>query len=139
MLISHSYTDFLQQALGLAVEHQQFMVTAIPSSKVLSAYFLEPGKYVGNNGHDKYIRTIGDMILPDGVSLNQELVKQRWCWWYRKYAPADRVLEGLEQDARDAKKGLWADPQPLPPWIYPKRKSRTRSIACGRQSSSIGQ
>jgi hypothetical protein len=35
--------------------------------------------------------------------LNQELVKQGWCWWYRKYAPGDRVLEGLEKEARE----LW--------------------------------
>jgi hypothetical protein len=33
----------------------------------------------------------------------------------RKYAPAYMVLEGLEKDARGAKKGLWADPQPVPP------------------------
>jgi len=24
------------------------------------------------------------------------LVKDGWCWWYRKYAPGDTVLEGLE-------------------------------------------
>jgi endonuclease YncB( thermonuclease family) len=24
---------------------------------------------------------IADVILPDGISLNQELVKQGWCWW----------------------------------------------------------
>jgi endonuclease YncB( thermonuclease family) len=28
------------------------------------------------------------------------------------------VLEGLEKDAREAKKSLWADPQPLPPWEW---------------------
>ena len=27
-------------------------------------------------GHDKYKRTLGDVILPDGLNLNQELVKQ---------------------------------------------------------------
>ena len=57
-------------------------------------------------GHDKYKRIIGDVILPNGMNLNQELVKQGWCWWYRKYAPGDTVLEGLEQEAREAKKGL---------------------------------
>ena len=43
---------------------------------------------VQTHGHDKYKRIIGDVILPDGVNLNQELVKQAqgWCWWYRKYA-----------------------------------------------------
>jgi len=45
--------------------------------------------------------------------LNQELVKQGW--WYRKYVPVNTVLEGLEKDAREAKKGLWTDPQPMPP------------------------
>ena len=73
-------------------------------------------------GHDKYKRTIGDVILPDGMNLNQELVKQGWCWWYRKYAPADTVLEGLETEAREAKKGLWVEPNPVPPWSY--RKAR---------------
>jgi hypothetical protein len=49
------------------------------------------------------------------------LVIQGWCWWYRKYAPGDTVLEGLEAEAREAKKGLWADPQPVPPWEWRKR------------------
>ena len=62
--------------------------------------------------------------LPKRGSLNQELVKQGWCWWYRKYAPGDTVLEGLENEAREARKGLWADPQPVPPWEW--RKVRTR-------------
>ena len=47
------------------------------------------------HGYDKYKRTLGDVILPDGTNVNQELVKQGWCWWYRKYAPEDTVLEGL--------------------------------------------
>jgi endonuclease YncB( thermonuclease family) len=42
------------------------------------------------------------------------LVKDGWCWWYQKYAPGDTVLEGLEKNARAAKKGLWAYPQPVP-------------------------
>jgi micrococcal nuclease len=41
------------------------------------------------------------------------LVKDGWCWWYRKYAPGDAVLEGLENEARAVQKGLWADPQPV--------------------------
>lgn len=76
---------------------------------------------IQTHGHDKYRRTIGDVILPDGMNLNQELVKQGWCWWYRKYAPRDTVLEGLENEAREARKGLWVDPQPVPPWEWRKR------------------
>jgi micrococcal nuclease len=54
--------------------------------------------------------------LLDGTHVNHMLVKDSWCWWYRKYAPGDEVLEGLEREAREAKKGLWADLQPIPPW-----------------------
>jgi endonuclease YncB( thermonuclease family) len=46
------------------------------------------------HGLDKYGRTLGDVFLPDGTNVNQELVKQGWCWWYRKYALGDTVLEG---------------------------------------------
>ena len=43
-------------------------------------------------------------------------------WWYRKYAPGNSVLKGLEKHAREAKKGLWADPRPVPPWEWRKRE-----------------
>ena len=72
------------------------------------------------HGHDKYKRTLADVLLPDGMNLNQELVKQGWCWWYRKYAPGDTNLERLEKAAREAKQGLWADAQPVPPWEWQK-------------------
>ena len=53
-------------------------------------------------GKDKYGRTIADVLLPDGTNVYHTLVKDGWCWWYRKYAPRDTVLEGLEKEARDA-------------------------------------
>ena len=62
------------------------------------------------------------MILEDGTNVNHILVKDGWCWWYRKYAPGDTVLEGLEKDARESKKSLWVDPAPIPPWVYRKAK-----------------
>ncbi len=74
------------------------------------------------HGHDKYKRTLADVILQDGTNVNHTLVKDGWCWWYRKYAPGNAVLEGLETEAREARKGLWVDPHPVPPWVY--RKAR---------------
>jgi len=61
-------------------------------------------------GTDKYRRILADVLLPDGTNVNHTPVKEGWCWWYRKYAPGDTVLEGLEKNARDARIGLWADP-----------------------------
>jgi micrococcal nuclease len=64
---------------------------------------------------DRYGRTVADVILPDGKSLNHELVRAGYAWWFRKYAPHDRELEQLEKEAREAKRGLWSDPHAIPP------------------------
>jgi len=82
------------------------------------------GVTLQTHGHDKYKRTLADVILPDGTNVNHELVKEGWCWWYRKYAPNDTELERLENEAREAKKGLWNDPAPIPPWIYRKARQK---------------
>ncbi len=70
--------------------------------------------------YDGYGRIVGEVILPDGTSLNQELVRAGLAWWYRKYAPNDRILKVLEDEARNAKQGLWADCCPIPPWEWRK-------------------
>ena len=72
------------------------------------------------HGHDKYKRTLADVLLPDGTNINHELVKEGWWWWYRKYASGNAELEKLESEAREAKAGLWADPHPVPPWEWRK-------------------
>ncbi len=90
---------------------------------------------VQTHGYDNYKRTLGDVILPDGMNLNQELVRQGACWWFRKYAPGDRVLEGLEAKARAARKGLWADPQPVPPWEWRKKKDRYHGVLPALESA----
>jgi hypothetical protein len=76
------------------------------------------GKYVilQTHGKDKHGRTLADVLLADGTNVNHALVKDGWWWWYRKYAPADIELERLEKEAREAKKGLWANPNPVPSW-----------------------
>jgi endonuclease YncB( thermonuclease family) len=58
------------------------------------------------HGRDRSGRTLADVRLPDGTHVNHTLVKNGWCWWYRKYAPGDTELEKLEKEAREAKKGL---------------------------------
>ena len=100
-------------------EHDQpFGSQATQQAKQLA---LEKAVKVTEVGRDKYHRLLGEVVLPDGRMLNRELVREGVCWWYRKYAPGDRVLEGLEKEARDGQRGLWADPQPVPPWEWRKR------------------
>jgi micrococcal nuclease len=75
------------------------------------------------HGQDKHRRTLADAFLSDGTHVNHELVKEGWCWWYQKYAPKDLVLQQLEQTAKEDKKGLWAEPNPVPPWLYRRLRS----------------
>ena len=72
---------------------------------------------VVESGQDRYGRTLGEVILPDGTSLNKRLVAEGYAWWYQRYSD-DEELKRLQQEAREANKGLWADPKVSPPWIY---------------------
>ena len=68
-------------------------------------------------GRDRNGRLLGEVVLPDGRSLNQELVRAGYAWWFRKYS-RDARLARLEEEARQDRRGLWADHAPEPPWEY---------------------
>jgi micrococcal nuclease len=72
-------------------------------------------------GLDRYGRTLAGVFLPEGRSLNQELVRQGFAWWHGKYTPHDSTLSGLQAEARAAKRGLWSQPNPIPPWKWRER------------------
>jgi endonuclease YncB( thermonuclease family) len=72
---------------------------------------------IESHGRDKHRRTLGTVFEGD-LNVNQELVKEGWCWWFRKFVPKDQTLKPFEQAAKEAKKGLWAHPNPVPPWLY---------------------
>ena len=36
---------------------------------------------------DRYGRLVGEVLLPNGRNLGQELVRAGLAWWYRQYAP----------------------------------------------------
>lgn len=68
-------------------------------------------------GTDRYGRTLGEVLLPDGRVLNQELVAAGMAWHYTRYAK-DETLAQLERRAREARLGLWSEPNPIPPWEF---------------------
>jgi hypothetical protein len=75
---------------------------------------------------DRYRRTVAEIILPDGRNLNQEIVRAGLAWWYERYARRETVLQDLEQEARDAKRGLWSEPKPVAPWEWRKAAAAAR-------------
>ncbi len=69
---------------------------------------------------DRYGRTVAEVILPDGRSLNAEILKAGLAWWYRDYSKDER-LGALETEAKSAERGLWTEVDPTPPWVFRRR------------------
>ena len=55
---------------------------------------------------------------------------QGYAWVYRKYSKDAELLE-LEAEAKREKRGLWADPNPIPPWEW-QRGSEMTTFLPGR-------
>ena len=67
-------------------------------------------------GGDAYRRIVANVFVDDR-DVAAELVAGGWAWVRRAYAPAARLIE-LEEAAHDARRGLWAEDSPSPPWIW---------------------
>jgi len=68
--------------------------------------------------HDRYGRTIGH-VLVDKRDINLQLLEEGAVWHYEQYDHNKRLREA-EASARSAKKGLWKDRDPVPPWEWRK-------------------
>ena len=90
---------------------------------------------VADEGKDRYGRMIGT-IHRDRLDVNAEQVRRGMAWVYRKYSNDPKLLQ-LEQEARDAKRGLWADPNPVAPWDY--RRSAREPKASQLDEAPAGQ
>ncbi len=72
---------------------------------------------------DQYGRIVAFSYLENGKELGHEMVKAGMAWHFKKYN-TDNDLAKLENEARKAKRGLWIDPKPVPPWEYRKLKKQ---------------
>jgi len=76
---------------------------------------------------DRYGRTVGRPYV-GSVDVCAELVKNGFAWAYRRYLKDPKLLE-LEQEAQDAKRGLWSLPEyeRIAPWDW-RRGQRAPTI-----------
>lgn len=85
--------------------------------------------------HDRYGRVLGKVwVRPSDCSrcgktlnVNHAQILSGMAWWYRYYASdqseEDRGrYESAEQEARARGWGLWAEPQPIPPWDWRRNR-----------------
>lgn len=86
------------------------------SKQSLSDICFKKAVIVDDRGTDKYKRTLGRLRC-DGVDANAEQVKRGMVWAYRQYL-TDQTIADLEEEAKIAGTGLWADENPTPPWEF---------------------
>jgi len=72
---------------------------------------------LADKGKDRYGRTLA-RVHCDGIDANAEQVRQGMAWVYRRYAPKDSPLYAVEDEAKAARRGLWTDAEPVPPWEW---------------------
>ena len=68
----------------------------------------------------------GALVRVDGVSLNEELVEGGLAWVNSQHCLNSicEYLHALEMNARDEKRGLWAEPNPVPPWEFQRQERK---------------
>jgi len=89
------------------------------SKQALSSEVFNQTVRVESTGKDRYGRTLGTLYL-GSENINHWLVREGWAWRYDRYSKSEELLR-LQDEARAAKRGLWADKEPVRPWEWRKR------------------
>lgn len=69
---------------------------------------------------DRYGRTVA-RVRCDGQDASEQLVRSGMAWVFDRYV-TDRSLYSMQDEARAARRGLWVDVGPIPPWEWRKSK-----------------
>jgi endonuclease YncB( thermonuclease family) len=74
---------------------------------------------------DRYKRIVGKVLL-SGKDMNLRQIEAGMAWHYKKYEKVQSVEDReryaeTEIRAREARRGLWREPNPVPPWEWRRR------------------
>lgn len=65
---------------------------------------------------DRYGRTVG-VVWSGDRNIDAEQIRRGMAWVYRQFAKTGDLYR-LEAEAKQARRGLWADAAPVPPWEW---------------------
>ena len=110
--------DAPERGQALGTKSKEYLSDSVAGKFVVMEY----------DKRDRYKRILGKVLLSD-QDMNLEQVKAGFAWHYKKYqneqSPSDRELYSqAEIEAREAKRGLWYDPEPVAPWEYRQIKRK---------------
>ena len=115
------------QGIDAPESHQAF---GTQSKKSLSDLIFDKDVTVIYDKTDQYGRLVGK-ILFKGTDINLEQVKAGMAWHYKEFereqSPEERESYARAQsEARNARRGLWADPNPIEPGEFRRDEKRER-------------
>ena len=83
------------------------------SKERLSHYVFGKDVAVEWKSKDRYGRILGTLFV-DGRDVNLQMVRDGFAWHYKRY-DSSPVYAAAEAEARQARRGLWADADAIPP------------------------
>ena len=115
------------QGIDAPESHQAF---GTQSKKNLSEMIFDKDVTVVYDKTDQYGRLVGKILL-NGKDVNLEQVKAGMAWHYKEYereqSPEDRDLYARsEEEAHNARRGLWVDASPIEPGEFRRDEKRER-------------
>jgi micrococcal nuclease len=82
----------------------------------LRALIMGKAVSVEHRGQDRYGRPLVGLEI-DGDDVGLRMVAEGLAWHFKRYSD-DAGLAAAEVEARAARRGLWRDRQPVPPWAW---------------------
>lgn len=90
----------------------------LASKRALAELVLRKQVQVTTRALDDYGRTVA-LLEVVGLNVNEEQVRQGMAWNYSHFF-RDPHYRALQDEARQAKRGLWQQDDPTPPWRWRK-------------------
>ena len=87
------------------------------SRQSLAALCFNKEARLETQGKDRYGRIVATVYCAE-ANANAVQVQQGMAWVFERYASRGSPLYALQNEAKAAKRGLWGDPRPVPPWEW---------------------
>ncbi len=94
------------------------------ATQALSTMVLKQSIEINTVATDAYGRTIA-YLQRGAVDVNAEMVRLGYAWASTRYQRRTDLL-AIQEEARRARRGLWGDAEPTPPWAW--RRAQNMSV-----------
>lgn len=86
------------------------------AKKALAAMCADVRAVVKVQTYDRYGRAVG-RVFCEGVDTSREMIARGLAWRFVAYSTDESLVE-IEAEARAARRGLWSEANPTPPWEW---------------------